>query len=107
AIKKLIADKVAEAIAAGRATRGNADGAGRSRGNVGGNEGQGEAPPVREYSFAGSMKCNPTRFHGNKGAVELCRWFKKTKSVFSINECAERNKVKFAATILQGRALTW
>ncbi|GKF06945.1 putative reverse transcriptase domain-containing protein, partial [Tanacetum coccineum] len=29
------------------------------------------------------------------------------ESVFSINECAERNKVKFAAATLQGRALTW
>ncbi|GKF65897.1 putative reverse transcriptase domain-containing protein, partial [Tanacetum coccineum] len=53
------------------------------------------------------MKCNPTSFHGSEGAVELCRWFKKTESVFSINECAERNKVKFAAATLQGRALTW
>ncbi|GJS46674.1 putative reverse transcriptase domain-containing protein [Tanacetum coccineum] len=32
-------------------------------------------------------------FHGNEGAVELSRWFKKTESVFSISECAERNKV--------------
>nr|GEV19940.1 putative reverse transcriptase domain-containing protein [Tanacetum cinerariifolium] len=27
--------------------------------------------------------------------------------VFSISDCAERNKVKFAAATLQGRALTW
>ncbi|GJW03035.1 putative reverse transcriptase domain-containing protein [Tanacetum coccineum] len=44
---------------------------------------------------------------GPGGAVELCRWFEKTESVFSISECAERNKVKFAAATLQGRALTW
>nr|GEV18157.1 putative reverse transcriptase domain-containing protein [Tanacetum cinerariifolium] len=41
------------------------------------------------------------------GAIELCRWFEKSKMVFSISDCAERNKVKFAAATLQGRALTW
>nr|GEW51627.1 hypothetical protein [Tanacetum cinerariifolium] len=41
---------------------------------------------------------------GNEGAVELCRWFEKTKSVFRISD---RSKVKFAAVTLQGRALTW
>ncbi|GKE87014.1 putative reverse transcriptase domain-containing protein [Tanacetum coccineum] len=43
----------------------------------------------------------------NIGAVEVCRWFEKTKSVFGISECAERSKVKFAVATLQGRALTW
>ncbi|GJV71507.1 putative reverse transcriptase domain-containing protein [Tanacetum coccineum] len=40
-------------------------------------------------------------------AVELRRWFEKTKSIFGINECAKGEKVKFAAAILQGHALTW
>ncbi|GKB75474.1 putative reverse transcriptase domain-containing protein, partial [Tanacetum coccineum] len=34
------------------------------------------------------------QFHGNEGAVELCRWFEKTESVFGISECAERKKVE-------------
>nr|GEY24515.1 hypothetical protein [Tanacetum cinerariifolium] len=80
---------------------------GRSGGNVGGNRGQGGAPPVRKRSFTCYLKCNPIVFYGNEGAIELCRWFKKTKSIFSISECAESNKVKFAATTLQGRVLTW
>nr|GFC07589.1 hypothetical protein [Tanacetum cinerariifolium] len=42
-----------------------------------------------------------------EGAVELQRWFEKTESVFRISECAEGKKVKFAATTLQGPALTW
>nr|GEU64828.1 hypothetical protein [Tanacetum cinerariifolium] len=33
--------------------------------------------------------------HAARGAVELCRWFKKTESVFSISECVERNKEEF------------
>nr|GEY68720.1 putative reverse transcriptase domain-containing protein [Tanacetum cinerariifolium] len=69
--------------------------------------GQDAVPVVREYTFAGFMKCNPTIFHGTEGAVELRRWFKKTKSVFGISECAEGKKVKFAAATLEGPALTW
>ncbi|GJY04042.1 putative reverse transcriptase domain-containing protein [Tanacetum coccineum] len=107
-IKKLVSDRVAAALAQDRATRGNTNGAGGPGGNTGGNAGgQGGAPPARECTYSSFMKCNPTSFHGNEGAVELCRWFEKTESVFSISECAERNKVKFAAATLQGRALTW
>ncbi|GJX35588.1 hypothetical protein Tco_0247145 [Tanacetum coccineum] len=65
------------------------------------------APDVSECTFAGFMKCNPTVFHGTEGAIELQRWFEKTKSVFGISECAEGKKVKFAAATLQGPALTW
>ncbi|GJW11345.1 putative reverse transcriptase domain-containing protein [Tanacetum coccineum] len=53
------------------------------------------------------MKCNPAAFRGVEGAVELRRWFKKTKSVFEISECVEGKKVKFAAATLEGPALTW
>ncbi|GKF45169.1 hypothetical protein Tco_0131721, partial [Tanacetum coccineum] len=69
--------------------------------------GQDVAPAVRECTFAGFMKCNPTAFHNTKGAVELQRWFEKTESVFRINECADGKKVKFAAVTLQGLTLTW
>ncbi|GJT66584.1 putative reverse transcriptase domain-containing protein [Tanacetum coccineum] len=107
AIEKLVSDRVAAALAQDRATRGNTNGAGGPGGNIGGNAGgQGGAPPARECTYSSFMKCNPTSFHGNEGAVELCRWFEKTESVFSISECAERNKVKFVAATLQGRALT-
>ncbi|GJR83888.1 putative reverse transcriptase domain-containing protein [Tanacetum coccineum] len=47
-------------------------------------------PVARECSFMGFIKCGPTQFHGNEGAVELCRWFEKIESVFGISECAER-----------------
>ncbi|GJR24167.1 hypothetical protein Tco_0972694 [Tanacetum coccineum] len=65
------------------------------------------APAVRECTFSGFMKCNLTVFHGHEGAYELSRWFEKTKMVFGITECAKARKVKFAATTLQGRDLTW
>nr|GEX11339.1 hypothetical protein [Tanacetum cinerariifolium] len=76
-------------------------------GSGGNNENQGGAPPVRECTYSSFIKCNPTTFKGVEGAVELCHWFKRTESVFSISECAEKNKVKFAVATLQGRALTW
>ncbi|GJY36702.1 putative reverse transcriptase domain-containing protein [Tanacetum coccineum] len=34
-------------------------------------------------------------------------WFEKLESVFQINDCKERDKVKFATATLQGCALTW
>ncbi|GJY81883.1 hypothetical protein Tco_0494634 [Tanacetum coccineum] len=107
-MEKLVSDRVVAALAQDRATRGNTNGAGGFGGNTGGNAGgQGGAPPARECTYSSFMKCNPTSFHGNEGAVELCRRFEKTESIFSISECAERNKVKFDAATLQGRVLTW
>ncbi|GKB78326.1 hypothetical protein Tco_0945221 [Tanacetum coccineum] len=71
-IKRLVADKVSEAIATDHATRGNAGGSGEAGGS-GRARGQAGASIVRECSFTGFMKCNPTIFHRAEGAVELCR----------------------------------
>ncbi|GKG37779.1 hypothetical protein Tco_0457002, partial [Tanacetum coccineum] len=60
------------------------------------------APLAQDHTTRG----NTNGADGPDGAVELCCWFEKTESVFSISECAKRNKVKFAAATLQGRALT-
>ncbi|GJV29538.1 putative reverse transcriptase domain-containing protein [Tanacetum coccineum] len=73
AIERMLTSKVNEALAADRARRVNAGGAGGS----------------------------------GQGAVELRRWFEKTKMVFGISEYAEGKKVKFVAATLQGPALTW
>ncbi|GJZ80907.1 putative reverse transcriptase domain-containing protein, partial [Tanacetum coccineum] len=104
AIRRMIMESVNVAIATERARHANAVNDARGSGPV---RGQDVAPVVRECTFAGFMKCNPTVFHGTEGAVELQRWFEKTKSVFGISECAEAKKVKFAAATLQGPALTW
>ncbi|GJX52096.1 putative reverse transcriptase domain-containing protein [Tanacetum coccineum] len=82
AIERLITQIVNTALIADCAARNTICGFG---GNA---RGQGGAPPVRECSFTGYLKCNPTVFHGNEGAVKLCRWFEKTESVFSISEFA-------------------
>ncbi|GKD98043.1 hypothetical protein Tco_1381940, partial [Tanacetum coccineum] len=99
AIERMITSRINAALTADRARRDIISGPGGS--------GQGRAPTARECTFAGFIKCNPTVFRGTKGAVELRRWFEKTKSVFGISGCAEGKKVKFVAATLQGPALTW
>nr|GEU69548.1 hypothetical protein [Tanacetum cinerariifolium] len=53
------------------------------------------------------MKCSPITFRGNKGAVGLIRWIEKMEMVFTVSKCTKANKVVFAATTFQDRALTW
>nr|GEX54257.1 hypothetical protein [Tanacetum cinerariifolium] len=106
AIESLVTERVNAALEAERAGRVNEGGEGSNENET---RGQDRAPLVRECSFSSFMKCNPTPFHGKEGAIELCRWFEKSEMVFSISDCAERNKVKFVATNLQddaGRVLS-
>ncbi|GJW77763.1 hypothetical protein Tco_0139445 [Tanacetum coccineum] len=98
AIRRMIKESVDVAIAVERARHVNVGNDARGSGTV---RGQDATPTIRECTFAGFIKCNPTAFHGTEGAVELLRWFEKTESVFRINECAEDKKVKFAAATLQ------
>ncbi|GKC27607.1 hypothetical protein Tco_1034901 [Tanacetum coccineum] len=104
AIRRMIKESVDAVIAAEQARHANAGNKARGSGPA---RGQDVAPVVRECTFDGFMKCNPTIFHGTERAVDLRRWFKKTKSIFGISECAEGKKVKFVAATLQGPALTW
>ncbi|GKC09008.1 hypothetical protein Tco_1000618, partial [Tanacetum coccineum] len=97
-------ENVDAAIVAERARHANVGNDARGSGPA---RGQDVAPAARECTFAGFMKCNPTAFRGTEGAVELLRWFEKTKSVFGISDCAEGIKVKFVDATLQGPALTW
>ncbi|GJT92069.1 putative reverse transcriptase domain-containing protein [Tanacetum coccineum] len=103
-MQRMIKESVDVAIAVERErqakVRNDASGSGPVRG-------QNTAPAIRECTFAGFMKCNPTVFRGIEGAIELRRWFEKTESVFGISECAEGKKVRFAAATLEGPALTW
>ncbi|GKC40796.1 hypothetical protein Tco_1053180 [Tanacetum coccineum] len=79
AIRRMIKESVDAAIAVERARHANARNDARGSGPV---RGQDVAPAVRECTFAGFMKCNPTAFHEGK-------------------------KVMFTAATLQGPALTW
>ncbi|GKA05466.1 putative reverse transcriptase domain-containing protein [Tanacetum coccineum] len=64
-------ESVDAAIAAERARHANAGNDARGSGPV---RGQDTAPVVRECTFVGFIKCNPTAFHGTEGAIELRRW---------------------------------
>ncbi|GJS14303.1 putative reverse transcriptase domain-containing protein [Tanacetum coccineum] len=102
AIAKLVADEVAKALVADRATRNTTSARGSSNvGGVGNAGGPERAQPAKDYTFSSFMKCGPTQFHGKKGAIELCHWFEKIECTFGISECIERNKVKFAVATLQ------
>nr|GFA22550.1 hypothetical protein [Tanacetum cinerariifolium] len=97
-------ENVDAAIAAERARHANVGNDARGSGPV---RGQDAAPVARKCTFVGFLKCNTIAFYDIEGTVELLRWFKKTKSVFRINECANGKKVRFAAATLQRPALTW
>ncbi|GJX93457.1 putative reverse transcriptase domain-containing protein [Tanacetum coccineum] len=44
---------------------------------------------------------------GNNGNAEELRWIEKVEQVFETGKCAEEDKVMFAASTFEGRALTW
>ncbi|GKD61192.1 putative reverse transcriptase domain-containing protein [Tanacetum coccineum] len=73
----MIKESIDVVIAAERAKHTNTGNEARGSGPV---RGQDATPVVRECTFAGFMKCNPTVFHGIEGAVKLQRWFEKTES---------------------------
>nr|GEV93159.1 hypothetical protein [Tanacetum cinerariifolium] len=89
AIPRMIKDSVYAAIAAERARQANVKNDASGSGPV---RGQDATPVVRECTFTGFMKCNPTVFRGVKRAVEFQRWFEKTESVFEISRCAQGKK---------------
>ncbi|GKD68308.1 putative reverse transcriptase domain-containing protein [Tanacetum coccineum] len=97
-VRRMIKESIDVVIAFERARQANAgnnaSGSRQARGQV-------TTHVVRECTFVGFMKCNPDNFCCIEGAVELRRWFEKTKMTFGINECAEDKKVKFAAATLQ------
>ncbi|GJU96827.1 putative reverse transcriptase domain-containing protein [Tanacetum coccineum] len=70
AIERLITQRVIAAVEAERARQVNVRGQGGNANEAGG---QGGVPAVRECTFSGFMKCNPTVFHGHEGAIELRR----------------------------------
>nr|GEW65256.1 reverse transcriptase domain-containing protein [Tanacetum cinerariifolium] len=79
AIRRMMKENVDAAISDERARQANVGNDARGSGPV---RGQDVTPAVRECTFAGFMKCNPTAFYEGK-------------------------KVKFAAATLRGPALTW
>ncbi|GJS47583.1 putative reverse transcriptase domain-containing protein [Tanacetum coccineum] len=73
---------------------------------LGGNRAnQREATPscsIKTFRASGAKE-----FFGTEGAVGLLTWFESTESVLHITKCPAESQVEFAASMLQGCALTW
>ncbi|GJT60522.1 hypothetical protein Tco_1004055 [Tanacetum coccineum] len=72
----------------------------------GGNGGNGNGGNNR-CSYKAFLACNLRDYDGKGGAVALTRWIEKMESVIENNGCAENQKVKYAASSIINKALTW
>ncbi|KAJ0935712.1 putative retrotransposon gag domain-containing protein [Helianthus annuus] len=52
------------------------------------------------------LDSKPGRFTGAEGPIGLIRWIEKSESVFAMCNCADGNRVKYAASTLEDGALT-
>nr|GEV27828.1 putative reverse transcriptase domain-containing protein [Tanacetum cinerariifolium] len=102
AVKKMVKKRIAEAIEEyekTRANQGNASGSGLT--NTGG------SMNVQDCTHKTFMNRKPHPFNETEGVVGLRRWIEKIEQVFEICKCAEEDKLMFAASTFEGRALTW
>nr|GEU40397.1 reverse transcriptase domain-containing protein [Tanacetum cinerariifolium] len=99
-IRQLVVDSVTASLKAQAANMANAD-------NTNKNPEPREAHVARKCSYKEFMSYQPFNFKGLKGAVGLIRWFKRTKSVFSLSNCTKDCRVKFATGTLTKEALSW
>nr|GEV12981.1 hypothetical protein [Tanacetum cinerariifolium] len=96
--------RVAKSIEEYEKTRDNLD----NDGSLGGNsENAGGTVNVQGCSHKTFMNGKPHPFNGTESVVVLRRWIEKVEQVFEICKCAKEDKVMFAASTFEGRALTW
>nr|GEX80859.1 reverse transcriptase domain-containing protein [Tanacetum cinerariifolium] len=88
AMEKLIADRVAEAIAEHE----------RNRPNPANDGGSGNVQGCSHKTF---MNEKPHPFKGTEGVVGLRRWIEKIEQIFEISKCTEGDKVMFAASTFE------
>nr|GEV47370.1 reverse transcriptase domain-containing protein [Tanacetum cinerariifolium] len=92
AIRKLVVDSVAIALAVQAATMANTN-------NTNRNTKPRETPVARKCSYKEFMSCQPFNFKGTEGGVGLIRWIERTESVFYRSNCTEDCKVKIATVL--------
>ncbi|GJY69743.1 hypothetical protein Tco_0472725 [Tanacetum coccineum] len=103
AIKALIAQGTADALAEYEAHRSSGNGD-DSHDSVSGRRTKHAA---HECTYIDLLKCQPLNFKGTEGVVGLTQWFEKMKYVFHISNCTVTCQIKFATCTLLGNALTW
>ncbi|GJT24737.1 hypothetical protein Tco_0894674 [Tanacetum coccineum] len=80
----------------------NANGNDGNRNGGNGNGGNNNGCTYKEL-----LACNPRDFDRKGGAIALTRWIEKMESVMDISGCVNNQKVKYAASSLINKALTW
>nr|GEW04965.1 reverse transcriptase domain-containing protein [Tanacetum cinerariifolium] len=100
AIKKLVTDSVVASLEAQAATMANTNNTNRKTRPI-------ETPVARKCSYKEFMSCQPFNLKCTEGAVDLIRWFERTKSVFLCSNCTKDCKVKFATGTLTEEVLSW
>nr|GEW34031.1 hypothetical protein [Tanacetum cinerariifolium] len=58
-------------------------------------------------SYKEILACQPKEFDGNVGTITYTRWVEKMKSMINMSNCAINQRVKYAASSLPEKALTW
>ncbi|GJT72964.1 putative reverse transcriptase domain-containing protein [Tanacetum coccineum] len=104
AIKQLIAQGVADALAEHEANKNSRNGDDSHNSGSGGRR---QMTTTRECTYSDFLKCQPLNFKGTKGVVSLTQWFEKMESIFHISNCTVACQIKFATCTLLGSALTW
>ncbi|GKC93921.1 putative reverse transcriptase domain-containing protein [Tanacetum coccineum] len=103
-VKRLVEKRVAKAIEEYEKSRANLNSTRSLGGNTGNAGGTGNVQGCSHKTF---MNGKPDSFNRTEGVVGLRRWMEKVEQVFEICKCAEEDKVMFAASTFEGRALTW
>ncbi|GJU91085.1 reverse transcriptase domain-containing protein [Tanacetum coccineum] len=82
---------------------GNGNGANGANSANGGNGGNGN----NRCTYKSFLSCNPKEYDGKGGVVVLTRWMEKMETVIDNSGCAQNQKVKYVASSLVNKALTW
>ncbi|GJX55222.1 putative reverse transcriptase domain-containing protein [Tanacetum coccineum] len=104
AIKQLIAQEVADALAEIKANRTSRNGDDSHDSGTGSRRTERAA---RECTYSDFLKCQPLNFKGTEGVVSLTQWFEKMKYVFYISNCTVACQINFATCTLLDSALAW
>ncbi|GJT06924.1 putative reverse transcriptase domain-containing protein [Tanacetum coccineum] len=98
-LQNLLPEIVNQVTAHVNANANNGNGNGANSGN-GGNGNNG-------CTYKSFMSCNLKEYDGKGGVVVLTRWIEKMETVIDNSGCAENQKVKYVASSLVNKALTW
>ncbi|GJV22416.1 putative reverse transcriptase domain-containing protein [Tanacetum coccineum] len=71
------------------------------------NGGQANNQANNGCSYKTFQACGPKEYDGKGGAVALTRWFEKIETVIDNSGCLDNQRVKYAASSLVNKALTW